>query len=250
MEQVGTKLETRLKKVFVGICLLYAIITHFLVALHLSNQSFPVGVAVITMALTLILTWVFIGGILQLQFLQKYHRQLTTPTTSPVLYFTLFATALACLEEIITVSITNLAPLYGVKVGEAYITASTNYFDVIFLHSVIVFVPMIITLGLILKRYEISPFKALLMWGTVGVIGEASFGGTQAFLTAPSWIFIYGLMVYVPSYIFINTTRKKPSIFLYPFFIVIILVSAISVVWIPQVLNHPSIHFQPITLTQ
>jgi hypothetical protein len=38
-------------------------------------------------------------------------------------------TALALMEEAITSSMTNLAPLFGVKIGEAYITASTNYFD-------------------------------------------------------------------------------------------------------------------------
>ena len=44
---------------------------------------------------------------------------------------------LAMLEEVVTTSMTNCAPLFGVKIGEAYITASSNYFDVILRHSVV-----------------------------------------------------------------------------------------------------------------
>jgi hypothetical protein len=40
------------------------------------------------------------------------------------------------LEEAVTVSLTNLAPLLGSEKGTAMITASTNYFEVVFLNSV------------------------------------------------------------------------------------------------------------------
>lgn len=238
------------KKIFVSICLLYAISQHFLVALILKNQGYQVGFAVISMALTLIIIWVVIGGLLQRRLLRTHYETLTAPRKSPILYFVVFATALACLEEAITVSLTNLAPLYGVGIGKAYITASTHYFDVIFFHSVIIFIPMFVTLGIILKRYAISPFSALILWGIVGVLAETLSGGTQAITSAPSWIFIYGLMVYLPAYSFITLQRKKPHLLLYPLFIILILLSAIVTVWIPGVLDHPPIHFQPITLLQ
>lgn len=60
--------------------------------------------------------------------------------------------AMTLLEEAITTFMTNLAPFFGVKVGEAYITACTNYLDVVLLHSVIVFVPWFIAWAWILKR--------------------------------------------------------------------------------------------------
>ncbi len=62
------------------------------------------------------------------------------------LKFIVFATLLALTEEAITTTMTNLAPLFGVKVGEAYITASTNYLDVVALHSVVMFVPFLFIL--------------------------------------------------------------------------------------------------------
>ncbi len=242
-----TKLINILKIIFVSGCLIYAIGRHFLVAIILKNEGYSIGFTVIAMALTLIIVWVVLGGLLQRKLLATYYTKLTTPSTSPVIYFTIFATLLACLEEMVTVSLTNLALLFGVNVGQAYITASTNYFDVIFLHSVIVFVPMFVTLGFILKRYDISPFKALILWGVVGVFAEVMAGGSQAFSSAPSWIFIYGLMVYLPAHVFVNTVRKKPFFLLYPIFIIVILLSAITTIWIPKALNHPNIHFDPIT---
>ena len=36
---------------------------------------------------------------------------------------------------------TNCAPLFGVEMGEVYITASGNDMDVVLFHSVVVFVP-------------------------------------------------------------------------------------------------------------
>jgi hypothetical protein len=52
----------------------------------------------------------------------------------------LFCTLLALAEEAVTTTMTNLAPLFGVKMGEVAITASANYIEVVTQHSVIVFV--------------------------------------------------------------------------------------------------------------
>lgn len=249
MPKNSEKFFTFLKKIFVYGCIIYAISRHFLVAIILKNQGYFTGSAVIAMGLTLIVVWVVIGGFIQKKLLHTYYQKLTKPTRSPVIYFVIFATILACLEEAVTVTITNLAQVYGVPFGQAYITASANYLDVITMHSVIMFVPMFITLGLLLKRYDISPFKTLIMWGIIGVLAEALSGGIQALSSFTSWIFIYGLMVYIPAHIFVNTTRKKPFFLLYPVFIIMILFSAITTVWIPNALDHPQIHFPPITLT-
>ena len=48
------------------------------------------------------------------------------------------------LDEVVTTTMTNCAPLFGMKLGEVYITASSNYLDVILRDSVVVFVPMFV----------------------------------------------------------------------------------------------------------
>lgn len=48
---------------------------------------------------------------------------------------------MALFAEVVSTSMTNTAPLWGFSPQEVYITASPNYFDVVFRHSVIVFLP-------------------------------------------------------------------------------------------------------------
>ena len=64
MIQESSKIVPVLKKIFVVGCLLYATISHFLVAIILKNEGYSVGFAVIAMALTLIVTWAVLGGLL------------------------------------------------------------------------------------------------------------------------------------------------------------------------------------------
>ncbi len=248
MHQEESRLISFLKKGFVGLCLTYAVITHLFLSIALHKQGYTAGGAMIAMALTMIVVWIVIGGWVQRKILAQYYEWFTKVREHPVRFFALFATALACLEELVTVTLTNLAPLYGVPFGTAYITASGNYFDVIFLHSVIAFVPMFVVLGFILKKYAISPFGALILWGIVGTLAEVMFGGPQALLNAGSWIFVYGLMVYLPAHVFVNMERKKPLFLLYPIFILMIIISSLATIWIPAMLDHPSIHFEKMEL--
>ncbi len=53
----------------------------------------------------------------------------------------LLATTLTLVEEAIAPWMTNGVPLFEVVMGEVYLTASANYFDVVYFHSVIVFMP-------------------------------------------------------------------------------------------------------------
>jgi len=73
--------------------------------------------------------------------------------------FILFCLLLALVEEAITTLMTNLAPLFGVNIGEAYITASTNYLDVVILHSVIAFIPSYIVWAFLPGKYNFTPFQ-------------------------------------------------------------------------------------------
>ena len=242
-------MPSKSKKGFFMLSMVYGILLHVFVMINAANEKDSQGVAIMGMGLTLVTVWILIGGYLQRRYLFSHYERLTQVRSSPVFTFAIMAIFLACIEELIAVIITNLAPLYGVTVGEAYITASTNYFDVITMHSVIVFAPMLFTLGVILRKYAIPPFRALIIFGLVGVCAEFSFAGPQAILAFPTWLFIYGLMVYVPAHIFVNTERKKPFFLLYPLFIIAILASAITTVWIPIVSHHPKIDFISETAT-
>ncbi len=236
------------KKILVGFLLAYSSLLFTLLAYNFAEK--PTLQATILMGVTLFFVWVIVGGYTQLHFRKKYFEKITALQKSSILSFTLAASILALIEEAVAVTITNLAPLYGVRLGEAYITASSNYFTVVFFHSVIVFVPMFVTLGWLLKRYTISPFKAFLLFGLVGVFAETMFAGPQAILNAPFWILVYGLMVYLPAHFFIQRERRKFSPFLYPLLIPLIAFSAIATAWIPAVLDMPKTHFAPIETKQ
>ena len=123
--------------------------------------------------------------------------------------FVLFATILALLEEAVTVSMTNAAPLFGVKIGQAYITASTNYLDVVLFHSVIVFIPLFIGWAWVLSRYNFSAFEVFILFGITGTLVEAGYGGIKHLTEFGLWIFVYGLMIYLPAYSIPNERGVK-----------------------------------------
>ena len=163
----------------------------------------------------------------------------------------LFATLLALMEEAITTTMTNLAPLFGVKIGEAYITASTNCLDVVALHSVVVFVPMFVGWAVLLWRYDFSPFSVFVLFGLTGTLAEMSFGPQQA-LQFGMWIFVYGLMVYLPAYALpAERNARAPRWWHYPIavFVPFLFIPLIPLPLIKMLLfpNHPDIHFPPIS---
>ena len=104
----------------------------------------PTARAVMDMAWGLILLWVIGAGVIMRIYRDRIRAFILRIEMGWRLKFVVFATLLALIEEAITTTMTNLAPLFGVRVGEAYITASANYLDVILFHSVIIFIPMFI----------------------------------------------------------------------------------------------------------
>jgi len=100
--------------------------------------------AIIKMALGLIGLWVVIGGTLMYRFSEPISRRVRSIPWNWRVKFVLFATILALLEEAVTVTMTNLAPVFGSEIGAAFITASANYVHTVLFHSVIVFIPMFI----------------------------------------------------------------------------------------------------------
>lgn len=170
-----------------------------LIALAL-NFGDPKTRAVLKMAWGVIIFWIILCGGL----MYKYRSQIrefiiSLPGPWQAKFFLMFA-GLAMLEEAVTVSMTNAAPLFGVKYGEAYITASGNYFDVILFHSVIVFIPMFAAWTWLMHRYKFSPQQTFLLWGITGWLGEIGFSGPGQALAIGFWVFVYGLMAWLPAY--------------------------------------------------
>ena len=153
--------------------------------------------AIFMMADGLILLWIIVGGSLTL-FLQK--RLVPRLVAIPIdwrLRFVILSTIMALIEEVITTSMTNLAPVFGSTPEEAHITASTNYFTVVCFHSVVVIAPMFVAWAWMLSRWNFSPLKVLLLFGLTGSLAEGGINWTS--LIGGFWVFVYGLMVYLPA---------------------------------------------------
>jgi hypothetical protein len=220
--------------------------TAVIYVLNLENR---VSHAVVSMGAGLVVLWVFLGGGLMFLFRGRIREAvLQLPGPWPV-KFVLFATLLAMIEEAVTTTMTNLAPYFGVAVGEAYITASANYLDVILYHSVIVFIPWFIAWAWILSRWAFSPFWVFLLFGLNGLLAESVSFGWQNLAGFGLWIFVYGLMIYLPAYSLPVRPKARlprpwhallafvgPFLFTVPWMLVVRLLSP----------GHPDIHFPPI----
>jgi hypothetical protein len=153
--------------------------------------------AIFLMADGMILLWIIVGGSLTPMLRKLLVPQLTKIPVDWRVRFVLFCTAMALIEEVITTTMTNLAPFFGTTPEEAQITASTNYFKVVCFHSVVVFVPMFVAWAWMLRRWNFTPLKVLLLFGITGSIAEAGINPTS--LIGGFWVFVYGLMVYLPA---------------------------------------------------
>jgi hypothetical protein len=226
-----------------------------LASIFLLQSEEPAARAVFGMMMGLIIFWVFIGGALQLRFRDRVREFVQHIPIHWRIKFVLFCILMAMLEEVVTVTMTNLAPVFGVNYGEAYITASGNWFDVVFFHSVVVFVPMYVAWSWLLSRYDFSPNTVFLLYGFTGTLGETISFGTQNIVLFGLWVFVYGLMIYLPAYsIPVKRDARSPSWWHYPLTIVFALVSAIVyilIVWglgsLVGVHSHVPIHFPPLS---
>jgi hypothetical protein len=202
--------------------------------------------AVIGMGLGLVLLWVFGFGTASFLLRDRVRTAVQRLPGSWQVKFVLFATLLALLEEAVTVGMTNLAPLFGVEVGEAYITASANYLDVVLRHSVIVFIPWFIAWALLLKRYAFSPFQVFLLTGLNGLLAESLTFGAQHLSEFALWIFVYGLMVYLPAHSLPALRGARPARW-YHAPLAVLLPFAFALPWALVIglfsPNHPDIHF-------
>ena len=161
------------------------------------------------------------------------------------LVFFLFAAGLSLLEEAVTVGMTNLAPVFSVSIGQAYITASSDYLTVVAFHSVVVFLPMFLVWAFLLTRYSFQPNIVLLMFGLTGLLAETGTFGFQNLIVGGLWVLVYGLMVYLPAYSFTPTALKKPGIAQYVLGVLGPLAAAIPVaLLVVVVFHHPAVEFR------
>ncbi|HLJ55495.1 MAG TPA: hypothetical protein VKT77_10690 [Chthonomonadaceae bacterium] len=222
--------------------------------LALSLRS-PVHRAVICMATGMILLWIVLGGALMVRFRAPIVTWVRAIPLDWRLKFVLFCTVLAMTEEAITTLMTNAAPLFGVRYGQAYITASGNYLDVITLHSVSIFVSLFVGWAVILWRRAFSPFAVFVLFGITGTLAEMAFGGPQHILEYAMWSYVYGLMVWLPACAVPQERGALPprwwhyplAVFAPFLFIVLFpLAGIITVVATRGHGGHPSIHFPPL----
>ena len=209
----------------------------------------PIQRAVIGMGSGLVLLWVFLGGALMVRLRLPVATRIHAIHLPWPLKFVSFATVLALIEEAITTSMTNLAPAFGVPLGSAYITSSVNYLDVVLRHSVIVFVPMFIAWAWLLKRYAFSPFQVFLLFGLSGLLAESMTFGAQNLFLFGMWIFVYGLMVYLPACSIPTERGAAPPRWQHFILAVVLpLLAAMAVAGLILLLtpDHPDIHFPPI----
>jgi len=215
------------------------------------NWPVPVHRAVILMASGLILAWVVIGGFLMLRYRDSVTAWVQASKLDWRLKFILFSTLLAMVEEAVTTGMTNTAPLMGLRIGQAYVTASANYIDVIGLHSVVTFVSLFVGWAVILSQYEFTPFSVFILFGVTGTLAEMIYGGPQHIAEYAMWSYVYGLMVWLPARsVPVNRNARVPfwwhypAAVLFPFvFIVLFPLAGVVHLFFP---GHPSNHFPPI----
>lgn len=224
---------------------LWAVTTSTLV--YVLTLRDPITHAVVSMAMGLLALWVGIGGALSWRLrerLKVLFARLPGPWQAK---FVGFCTLLALVEEAVTTTMTNLAPLFGVPVGRAYITASASYLDVVLCHSVVVFVPMFAAWAWMLSRWRFHPNAVFILFGLTGTLAEATTFGLQNLGAAGFWVMVYGLMVYLPAY---SVPADRPARDPRPrHFLVALLLPPLWVpltAWPLWLSDHPRTHFPPI----
>ena len=96
------------------------------------------------------------------------------------------------------------------------------------------------------KAHDFSPFAVFLLFGITGILCEATINPAGAFFGIAQWIFIYGLMVYLPAYCLPQGRGARPVewyhyVFFVPAVFLIALPLLIPIIYlIGHILKHPS----------
>jgi hypothetical protein len=233
----ATPTTPRLARWLIGIFGIWCVALFALITLVQALTHDPVVRAVLRMTMGVCIFWILGAGLASLALREPATRWFQRRERWWQGIFILGATGLALVEEAVTTTMTNLAPLWGVSSHKAMITASGNYLDVVLLHSVIVFIPMFVAWSWLLRRYAFPPAMVFLLFGTTGVLAE---GGTFGFnpVEIGFWIYVYGLMVFLPAYAAPpSRPAKSPGVGAMALAIVLPIVAAIPVVIIVQAVH-------------
>ncbi len=214
----------------------YSVLLVGLLNLFILNSGDVNHRAVIGMADGMIFLWLIVGGSLTPFLQRRFVPRLAAIPIDWRMRFVVLCTVMALIEEMITTGMTNLAPWFGTTPEEAHITASTNFFTVVLFHSVVVFVPMFIAWAWMLSRWDFSPLKVLLLFGITGSLAEASINPTS--LIGGFWVFVYGLMVYLPACTIPANRKTQPARWhCYPIAVVLPFLAAMPVALIVGLLR-------------
>ena len=234
--------KTRILLKIIGVytVLFVSLLNRFVLGEGESNER-----AIILMADGLILIWIVIGGLLTPKIRDWIVPLVKNSKMNWKLRFILLCTLLVLIEEAITTTMTNLAPLFGSTPEAAHITASTNYFIVVAFHSAVIIVPMFIAWSWILARWRFTPLQVMLLFGITGSIAEATVSPANLF--GGFWVFVYGLMIYVPACTIPNERDAiQPRWWHFPMAVLLPLVFVIPfvppIIWIR---NYLGIEFLP-----
>jgi hypothetical protein len=239
-----------MSKWLIRICAVWALLFLALLGIAVHSEADPVPRAIFYMMLGLVLLWIVLAGLLMRFFREPIRRFVLAIPLRWQIKFVLFCCLLFALEEVVTTSMTNLAPFFGVAYGEAFITASGNYLDVIFFHSLVIFIPEFIAWAWLVQRYDFSANAAFLCFGLTGVLAESISFGPQNFVNAGFWVYVYGLMIYLPVYSLPERGANPPKWWHYPFAVIFPIVVAMLYFILLNiglslfgVQMHPGIHF-------
>jgi len=186
-------------RVLVGLAVYGVIVYAALAAIVGFKERDPDKRAVFCMASGLILIWIVLGGTLMRLGRDRFKDWVGRIRIGWRTRFVLLCVVMALLEEVVTTSMTNLAPFFGGVTEAARITASKNYLEVVLLHSVVVFWPSYVAWAVLLSYIDFSPAEVMLLYGLTGTLAEAGTFGAQHLAGVGMWSYVYGLMVYLPA---------------------------------------------------
>jgi hypothetical protein len=203
--------ERRVRRVLVILAVACALMYGLVMLAVLGSKATPPDDrAIILMGGGLLLFWVLLGGLLQRRERERFVRWANRLPFGWAVRFVLLCILMALLEEAITTSMTNLGPWLGAESDQARITASKNYLEVVLLNSVIIFVPMFICWAWMLRRWDFRPVEVMLLCGLTGWLSEALSFGPQNILMIGMWVYVYGLMIWLPAHTVPQERAARP----------------------------------------
>lgn len=175
-----------------------------------AGKANPDQRAIVAMGLSLILIWCVLGGLAMRLIRDRFVEQVRRLKIDWRLVFVVLCIIMAMLEEAVTTSLTNAAPLFGAATEAARITISKNYLEVIS-NSVVTFIPWFICWAWLLGRYDFRPVEVMLLFGLTGTLAETLTFGPQHIAEVGMWTYVYGLMVYLPANAVPDNRNVRPA---------------------------------------